>query len=118
MSIAPTLRPNKRYIAFKVNIEGPIKTQEAVKTILREATGFFGENTASRFGLWLTEFDEEKKQGILSCNRKYKGEAVAALTLIGSVGGSDASFQVLGVSGTIKALKRKFLKDGSNMSAL
>ncbi|MFV2040492.1 MAG: hypothetical protein ACC644_00690 [Candidatus Hydrothermarchaeales archaeon] len=38
--------------------------------------------------------------------------------MIGSVGSSDASFQVLGVSGTIKALKRKFLKDGSNMSAL
>ncbi len=118
MSVPPTLRPNKRYIAFKVHIEGAIKTRDVISTILREATGFFGENTGGRFGLWLTEFDEEKKQGILSCNRKYKGEVIAALTLIGGVGGVDASFQVLGASGTIKALKRKFLKDGSNMSEI
>jgi len=118
MSIAPTLRPNKRYIAFIVHTDGPLKTREAVDTILGEATAFFGENLSSRFGLWLTEFDEEKKQGILSCNREHKGETIAALTLIGAVGTTPASFQVLGISGTIKALKRKFLKDGSNMSAL
>jgi ribonuclease P/MRP protein subunit POP5 len=118
MSVPPTLRPNKRYIAFKVYLKGPIKTREAVDTILREVTGFFGENTASHFGLWLTEFDEEKKQGVLSCNRKYKGEVIAALTLISAVGSLEASFHVLGASGTIKALKRKFLKDGSNMSEI
>jgi ribonuclease P/MRP protein subunit POP5 len=115
--VPPTLKDKKRYIAFRVYGETAITKREVIDAILDETLGFFGENNTSNFGLWVVEFDEEKKEGFLVCNHKYKGEVITALSLIDSVS-QRISIQVLGVSGTIKALKRKFLKDKPKHSQL
>ncbi len=116
--VPPTLRAKKRYIAFKVHSEEQVSKKDVTNAILRETVSFYGELSASDFGLWIMDFDEERGAGFLVCNRQFQGEMIACLTLIDIVGREKASFQVLGASGTIKALKRKFLKDGSNMSGL
>jgi ribonuclease P/MRP protein subunit POP5 len=116
--VPPTLRAKKRYIAFKVHSEARVSKKDVTNTILQETVRFYGELSASDFGLWIMEFDEETGDGFLVCNRRFQGDMIACLALIDLVGRENVSFQVLGASGTIKALKRKFLKDGSNMSGL
>jgi ribonuclease P/MRP protein subunit POP5 len=116
--VPPTLRAKKRYIAFSVHSEGQVSKKDVTTAILRETVRFYGELMVSDFGLWIMEFDEEKGTGFLVCNRRFQGEMIAGLALIDIVEREKASFHVLGASGTIKALKRKFLNDGSNMSGL
>jgi ribonuclease P/MRP protein subunit POP5 len=116
--LPPTLRGKKRYIAFKIFINGRISKKEVIDAILDEGLRFFGELKMSDFGLWVVECDMDKGVGFLVCNHRHKGEVIACLSLIDSVSHKKASFQVLGVSGTIKSLKRKFLNDGSNMSEM
>jgi ribonuclease P/MRP protein subunit POP5 len=116
--LPPTLRGKKRYIAFKLFVSGHVSKRELIDVILDEGLKFFGELKMSEFGLWVLEFDVDKGVGFLVCNHRYKGEVIACLSLIDSVSHNNASIQVLGVSGTIKSLKRKFLNDGSNMSEM
>ncbi len=116
--IPPTLRGKKRYIAFKVHSERRVSKKDVTNAILRETVRFYGELLAIDFRLWVIEFDEDMGTGFLVCNRKFLGEMIASLSLIDIVGREKVSFQVLGTSGTIQALKRKFLNDGSNMSDL
>lgn len=116
--VPPTLRMKKRYIAFSVHSERRVSKKDVTNAILRETVRFYGELIVSDFSLWIMEFDEDIGTGFLVCNRRFQGEMIASLALIDTVGREKTSFQVLGTSGTIKALKRKFLKDGSNMSGM
>ncbi len=63
----------------------------------------------SEFGLWVFEFDNNSGLGVVQCDNRFRGEVIALLTLVSSFNKSPGSIQVLGVSGTIKSLKRKFL---------
>jgi ribonuclease P/MRP protein subunit POP5 len=109
-------REKKRYVAFKVMSEAPLTKKDVTRAILNEALNFFGECRFSDFSLWVEDFDEKSSRGFLICNREFKDEVIACLSLIGSVDMKKASFVVLGVSGTIKSLKRKFLNDALDMS--
>lgn len=109
--VPPTLREKKRYIAFKVYTAHDIDKGDIVRATLDEGLSFFGEKGVSRFAIWVLDYDPSTKKGFLICNLTQKDEVLALLTLIDRVGGRKACFQVLGVSGTIHALKRKFLKD-------
>jgi ribonuclease P/MRP protein subunit POP5 len=116
--IPPTLKDKKRYVAFKVHSKEAVSKKQVIDSILKEALGFFGENRVSDFGIWIVDFNDERKDGYLVCNHRFKGDMITTLTLINSIANQRASVHVLGVSGTIKSLKRKFLNDGSNMSEL
>lgn len=116
--IPPTLRPKKRYIAFKVFSSGVVTKKDVIDAILSEAVSLFGEIRTADFGLWILEFNKEQRTGFLVCNHRCKEEVVSSLTLIGSIKRQKVSFQVVGVSGTIKSLKRKFLKDGKDMNQM
>jgi ribonuclease P/MRP protein subunit POP5 len=115
-SIPKTLKPKKRYIAFKVHSDIEISKKNLIEEITKTTLGFFGERLFSDLGLWIQDYDTKRKKGFLICNLTFKSEIITSLTLVNSIGGEAASIQVLGVSGTIKALKRKFLNDRSDMS--
>ena len=114
--VPATLREKKRYIAFKALTEGHLAKGQVIGAILDETLRFFGESRASEFALYVMEFNEKSKTGYLICNHRYKGEIIACLALIHSVAQQRVCFQVLGVSGTIESLKRKFLKGNTDMS--
>jgi len=114
-SAPPAQRPKRRYIAFQLLCEARVSMKEVVEAISSEALSFFGESKVAELGIWLLDFSEETGKGYLVCNHRYKGEVIACLSLISSISGREASFIVLGVSGTIRSLKRKFLKDDTEM---
>jgi ribonuclease P/MRP protein subunit POP5 len=105
----PSLRERKRYIAFKLEGDEPFSRDQVVREIWNQTLGFLGENQASELNLWVLDFDEDRQEGFLTCSHKGVGKVKACLGLVGMVDNNKAQIQVLGVSGTIKALKRKFL---------
>lgn len=104
-----SLREKKRYAAFRAYSEQPLKREEVVRAIWNEVLAFFGENAASEINLWVMNFDETSQKGFLVCGHREVRKVKAALTLVSMVNGKKVFLQTLGVSGTIKALKRKFL---------
>ncbi len=108
MKLLPSsLRSRKRYVAFRVYSDSDIKKSELVKEVWRNTIHFFGENIASDMNLWVMHYNNS--QGFLVCGHKHVGKVKAVMTLINNINGKRVHIIVLGVSGTIKALKRKFL---------
>jgi RNase P/RNase MRP subunit POP5 len=54
-------------------------------------------------------FEAGSGHGLLRCEHKQVAQVKAAILKLKRIGGRDVSFNVLGVSGTIRAAKRKFL---------
>lgn len=109
MKVLPSLRSKKRYLAFRVHSDAPVARDEVVKAIWREAVAFLGENDASELEMWVLDYDEHKKEGFLVCGHKQVEKMKAVLTLVSAINDKRLLIQPLGVSGTVKALNRKFL---------
>ncbi|MFQ5887409.1 MAG: Rpp14/Pop5 family protein [Candidatus Hydrothermarchaeales archaeon] len=111
-----TLRAKKRYIAFKVHSDAPVKREEVVGAIWHTVLGFLGEKATSNLGLWIKDFHQQ--QGFLVCNHKKVGEVIGCLTLVNEISHRKASIEVLGISGTVKALKRNFLNTPTEVNEI
>ncbi len=109
--LPPSLRARKRYIAFRVEGDDPLRRDEVVRAIWREAMGFLGARYMSEVDLWVMDFNAEAQQGFLACRHEAVGEVKACLALISMIDGRRVRLFPLGVSGTIEALERKFLKE-------
>ncbi len=107
--LPPTLRDRKRYVAFAVDCDEALKRDEVAKLVWREATGFFGEKDMALMNIRVLDFDEDSQLGFLVCNHKAVGDVKAALALVNSTDGRKVLVVPIGVSGTLRALKKKFL---------
>jgi len=107
MNMLKSMRIKKRYISFEVASSVNLKKGDVIKAVLQSTVRFLGENTASELNLWVIEYDEEKKHGILVCNRENLGEVIASLALINRMNEANAAIRTLKVSGTVKGLRSK-----------
>ncbi|MBA7635271.1 hypothetical protein ES703_42872 [subsurface metagenome] len=67
--------------------------------------------------LKLVLYDTDSRRGLLRCGHRRVNEVKAAMLGVKKIGGKEASFLILGVSGTIRAAKRKFLVPNYNRSS-
>ena len=98
------MRPKRRYIAFEV--VGKASKGEVARAIdnsLHSATNF------DRAALKLILYETRSRRGLLRCGHIQVGEVKAAMSSVKRIGSKKTAFTILGVSGTIKAAKRKFL---------
>jgi ribonuclease P/MRP protein subunit POP5 len=109
--LPPTLRDKHRYIAFQVIGERPFKKDETKKAIWEASLSALGFLGSARAKPWFIAFDEKSQTGIVRVDRKHVEELRFALVLLTRVDGSRAIIRTLGVSGTIKRLKKKFLAE-------
>jgi len=105
----PTLRDRNRYIAFTLRSEGGLDKRAVVRLVNSSVGSFLGEAAAGETGLWLIEWDEKTKRGILRTTHKTVDKVRAALTLAQKYEDKKITYQTLGVSGTIKKTREKFL---------
>ncbi|WP_457554757.1 Rpp14/Pop5 family protein [Candidatus Pyrohabitans sp.] len=108
-ALPPALRMRKRYIAFCAEGDRCFKREEVAKAIFSSALAMFGEAGVAQMNLWLLDFDEDRQEGFVVCSHLSVDRAIASLSLVGEISGERAHLRSLGVSGTVKALKRKFL---------
>ncbi len=107
--LPPTLREKHRYIAFQLISERSFRKEEVRKAVWEASLSALGVLGSARAKPWFIKFDEKSQTGIVRVDRKHVEELRFALTLMTEINGSRAIFRTLGVSGTIKRLKKKFL---------
>jgi ribonuclease P/MRP protein subunit POP5 len=106
--VKPTMRENWRYIAFELISEAkPVSEKDITRAILNSLIRLLGEVGSSKTNIWLLEYSEGK--GLIRCSHTAVTEVMAAITTITTVNDKKAAVHVLGVSGTIKKAKEKWL---------
>lgn len=103
----PVREARRRYLMFQIASEvGPgEKTLE--EAIIRGILTLYGLKGLSQANPQLIEYDEKEKMGILRCSHTQLRQVRASLAYITSLEGLPASIQVKGVSGTLRALRRR-----------
>ena len=99
------MRQKHRYIAFGVSGAKFSKGEvtRAIINSLRSLQDF--DMSAMR----MIFFEAGSGRGLLRCEHKQVAQVKAAILKLKRIGGRSVSFSILGVSGTIRAAKRKFL---------
>jgi len=98
----------RRYLAVKVDSVQEIEERELKKAIWNSVERLFGEVGASKTGFVLISYDVSKKYAVLRCANTLLEPFRASLASITEINGKPAPIHVLGVSGTLKSLERKF----------
>ncbi|MCD6127874.1 MAG: ribonuclease P protein component 2 [Methanomicrobia archaeon] len=96
-------REKKRYILFKILWRDKFKREDIIKLIWNTALEFLGELGAAELSLWVMSVDEEKGMGIVRCNTKSIDKVICILSLVRH---ENKGILILGVSGTLKGLKK------------
>ncbi|KXB02309.1 hypothetical protein AKJ44_00820 [candidate division MSBL1 archaeon SCGC-AAA261F17] len=96
-------RFRSRYIAFKV--EGEASIEELRKAISKSSREISRLNPRPRIVI----YDGDEGCGLVKCSHLQVDELKRELKKIGGTGNESFKVRLLGVSGTIKATKRKFL---------
>jgi len=116
--ILPSLKEKNRYIVYSVNSFNIDKDDKdgkdskelsftGVKKIIQDnVLRFLGELEMAKANIYVMD-DFKYKKGIIKVNNKYVDKVRSSLILIKS-----PVIQTVGVSGTIKKARLKFLKEG------
>jgi len=107
--IPPSQRERNRYLAFETISDSTFKRDEIIRAIQNSCLGFLGELGTSKTGLWLMDWDGRKRKGILKVTHKTVDEVRASMALVKDIGRKPCILKVLGVSGTVKAAREKFI---------
>jgi len=99
----------RRYLALRL-IGGKVLKTALWSSVVDVYLRLYGEYGLSKAGLRLIEFNENRGVAIISVNHRSLPYLRAALSLLREVDGKRVIIQVLGVSGTLKRLRSKFLK--------
>ncbi len=89
----------QRYIAFRIDQNVP---KGGVINIISEI-GYEKDFSPSP---WLTVYDAEKAEGLIKCDNNQVDRLKSELDKLDSPG-----FTIMGISGTIKTARQKFLSD-------
>ncbi len=109
--LPPSLRPTKRYIVYEVISDGPIVYTELVSALWNSSLEFLGEMGTAEAGIWFVHktYDEKTQRGIVKCRHDAVENVRAALSLISVISEAKCIVKILGVTGTIKSAKIKYL---------
>lgn len=106
--LLPSLKEKNRYIVFEVVANQKLSFKEVKEAILKAIIKFLGQlETAKANPLLLNDWKLNK--GLLKINNKYLNKVKTALILINKIGKKPAYIKVMGVSGTIKKARLKFI---------
>ena len=109
--LPPTLRAKSRYIIVEVLSERATTFEEFTTALRQTMLNLLGELTTSEARIWPIRnlWNIKEQKGVLKCGHDRVEHIRAALTLITMVGESRASVRVMGVTGTIKSARNKYL---------
>ncbi|MEM3378783.1 MAG: Rpp14/Pop5 family protein [Candidatus Bathyarchaeia archaeon] len=99
----------RRYLALQVDSEGVPSQKELMDAIWNAVVKLYGEVGASQTSLSLIEYAVDRKVAVIRTAHATVNLVRASLASITAVAGKESAVHVLGVSGTIKALRKKFL---------
>jgi len=101
-------RVKRRYLVLQVDSEVVPSQKELMNAIWSAVVKLYGEVGASQTSMSLIEYDLEKKLAVIRTALATLNIVRASIASITSVAGNEAALHVLAVSGTIKALRKRF----------
>lgn len=109
--LPPTLREKQRYLVFEILSKKEFELGDVVSVIWNNSLQTFGEVGVSSFSLWIPGnlYDKARKKGIVKCNHNSVEQMRSVLATIKEIEGDPVCFRVIGVTGTIKSAKAKFM---------
>jgi len=102
------LRDSRRYLAVRVVCEGSVGRGDLVGGVWDVAVDLLGSVWAGESGLWIYGFDGEFL--VVGCYVGYVDEVSGVLGCVRRVGGLKVRFDVVGVSGTMRKLEKRFIQ--------
>lgn len=108
--LPPTLREKKRYLAFEIISEEKLEFEDILNAFWHSLLNLCGELGTSQANIWFIKdlWDEQNQKGLIKCRHDSVEYVRSALALIERIGDIRVIIYTLGVSGTMKAAKRKF----------
>jgi ribonuclease P/MRP protein subunit POP5 len=100
-------RVKRRYLGLKVVGEQLVDGRNVMDAIWKAVLQLFGEYGASQVNLSLVDSNPEKSCVIVRCSHKALDMVRASVASITEIDGKPAAIHVLGVSGTLRALRRR-----------
>ena len=109
--LPPSLRSQKRYIIFEVISEQPVIYNEIVTTVWNSLLSLLGELGSSNAKIWFINniYDDKSQRGIIKCAHDSVEHVRCALSLIQIIGETRSVIKIIGVTGTIKSARSKYL---------
>ncbi len=109
--LPPTLRERERYLVFEVISESPIDYKDLSRAMWFSIISFIGESGAgeSQARLIKNLYNPKKQQGVIRCRHDMTEKVRASVALVRKIGSINAIIRVLGITGTIKSAKNKYL---------
>jgi ribonuclease P/MRP protein subunit POP5 len=95
-------------LALEIEGAPAINEKEFKNTLWSTVIRLFGEFGASKTGIVLVKYDAVKNRAVLRCANTALEMVRASLVSITEIDAKPAAVHVLGISGTIKSLYRKF----------
>lgn len=112
----PTLREKRHYLAIEILSSKNIDEKD-VRIAIHKAVNLFLGYESALAGVKILELKSGKKKydlksfkGILSVNRKYDLKVKASLAVFSQIKEIKIMSRIIGVSGTLKRLREKFLR--------
>lgn len=100
-------RVRRRYLALRVLSEQSISKRDVMDAVWNAVLQLFGEYGASQTSLTFIEYNQEKSWGIVRCSHKAVEMVRASVASVIEINGKSVAIDVLGVSGTLKALRKR-----------
>lgn len=102
------MRPKRRYLMLQLDGDCVPEEREFLDAVWHSVGQVYGECGASVAGLALIWYDREVGRAVLRVSLGALGMVRVGLVLLRCVGDCALAVHVVGVSGTLKALRGKF----------
>lgn len=106
-------RPKRRYVAFEVLGSSKVGRDALVSQMVKSHLRFAGEKGFFLSSPWLVFFDEESQRGLVRSNLSGLDDLRTSMLLTTDIQGEPVIVRSIGVSGTIRACKDKFIRKSS-----
>ena len=84
-----------------------LNEKDVIHAIWSAILKLFGEYGASQVNLALIEYEPQKSYAVVRCLHKALEMVKASIASITEINGKPAAVHIVGVSGTLKALRKK-----------
>ena len=102
-------RVRRRYLALRVVSEQHLDERDVMDAVWKAVFELFGEYGASRTNVSLMEYDPQRNYAVVRCSHTALERVRASIASITDIDGKPAVIRVIGVSGTLRALRKKAL---------
>lgn len=112
-TLPSSYREKKRYIVFEVLSEQKIEFEELIKSVFSHTINLIGILGVARtnFKFLSDLYDKKKQRFVVRCNPRDVELIRLALALITEINEKKVCIKSMGVAGTIKSAKRKYLEN-------